>query len=175
MGVMVTNSESGVRHGAELEGKIFPAHPAQAAGSEFSAWEKKPFPGSRSTQRAERLPDRRRRLVFAERQITGIGALAFSLTLLSANSPVYARDYAAFAKVSNNEKVLEAKACGKYGGRHISNGEYDLVMSSGRTDDTLYNVIYFGGYQYVTFKIDASNSIARLFGIKTHKIGLCQF
>jgi hypothetical protein len=175
LGGIVTHGERNVPHGEDLGGKLFSAHRAQQAASGTGVRERKSCPGPRSAQRRERLRDPRRLPGFAMGRITVLWALAFSLTLVLASFPVAARDFATFVKVSNDEKVLEAKACGKYGGREISEGEYELVMNSGRTDDSLYNVIHYGGFQYVTFKVDASNSITRLFGFKNHKIGLCQF
>ncbi len=175
LGSIVTNPEIDIPCREELKGKVFIAASEQEATTRFNGRKRKSYLGLRSNHRQERLHDHRRPLVLPMRRITVILALAFSLTLLLANSPVAARDYAAFAKVSNKEQALDPKACGKYGGRRISNRQYDLVMTSGRTDDTLYNVIYHGGYQYVTFKIDASNSISRLFGFQNYKVGLCQF
>ena len=185
LGGIVTRGERDVPHGGDpggtvfegkiFEGKIFSPRRAQEAPSAFGAREKKSYPGPRSAPGKERLRDPRRRRVFPMGRMTVLCALAFGFGLLLANGPAAARDFSTFARVSNNEKVLEAKACGKHGGREISDGEYELVMSSGRTDDTLYNVIHYGGFHYVTFKVDASNSITRFFGMETHKIGLCQF
>ena len=109
------------------------------------------------------------------RPITVIRALAMGLTLVLANSPVSARDYADFAKVSNKEQMLDDKACRKFGGWPVPNGQSRLVLNSGRVHDTYYNVIYYAGFQYVTYKIDASNSVGRFFGFQTFRIGLCQF
>lgn len=109
--------------------------------------------------------------------ITVLFGLAFSLSFTFASSAVATKEagYLSFAKVSNEEKALTKDDCRKYGGRPVSSGEYDAVMDSGRSDDRLYNVLYFRGSQYVTYKIAVSNSITRFFGIETHKIGLCQF
>ena len=109
--------------------------------------------------------------------ITVLFCLLFSLSLTLAGSAVPTRgdDYRTFAKVSNAEKVLSDHDCRKYGGRPVTKGEYDLVMRAGRNDQELYNVLYFRGSQYVTFKIDASNSITKFFGIQNHTIWLCQF
>ncbi|MDX1483549.1 MAG: hypothetical protein R3229_03610 [Alphaproteobacteria bacterium] len=101
--------------------------------------------------------------------------LSLSLTLASSAEATREAGYRSFAKVSNREQALSEDDCRKYGGRPVTNGEYDVVMNGGRSDGELYNVLYFSGYQYVTYKIDASNSLSRLFGIATHKIGLCQF
>lgn len=103
--------------------------------------------------------------------------LAFGLSFTFASSAVATKgeDYRAFAEFSNTEKALTADDCRKYGGRLVTSGEYDAVMETGRGDDQLYNVLFFRGSQYVTFKIANTNSISRFFGIETHKIGLCQF
>ncbi|MDX1483180.1 MAG: hypothetical protein R3229_01760 [Alphaproteobacteria bacterium] len=104
-------------------------------------------------------------------------ALAFGLSLTLASSAEATRDagYLSFAKVSNQEKTLRDDDCRKYGGRPVTAHEYDLVMKSGRGDSELYNVLYFSGYQYVTFKVDTANTLSRLFGLDSHRIGLCQF
>jgi hypothetical protein len=101
----------------------------------------------------------------------------FSLSLTFAGSAVATRDgdYRTFAKVSNSEKALHEHDCRKYGGRPVTSGEYDVVMNSGRSDDDLYNVLYFSGRHYVTFKIQESNAFSRFFGIQNNKVGLCRF
>lgn len=103
--------------------------------------------------------------------------VVFSLSFTFASSAVATRegDYRTFAKISNKERALNVDDCRKYGGRPVSNGEYEVVMESGRSDDELYNVLYFSGSQYVTFKIEESNPISRFFGIQNQKVGLCQF
>ena len=109
--------------------------------------------------------------------ITLLFGLVLSLSFTLASSAVATRggDYLTFAKVSNKERALSEDDCRKFGGRPVASGEYDMVMESGRSDDELYNVLYFSGSQYVTFKIEESNSISRFFGIRNQKIGLCQF
>ncbi len=109
--------------------------------------------------------------------MTLLFGLVLSLSFTFASSAVATRggDYRTFAKVSNKERALSEDDCRKYGGRPVTRGEYDVVMKSGRSDDELYNVLYFSGSQYVTFKIEESNSISRFFGIQSQKIGLCQF
>ena len=109
--------------------------------------------------------------------ITVLFGLVLSLSFTFASSAVATRGggYLTFAEVSNKERALNEDDCRKYGGRPVPGGEYDVVMKSGRSDDELYNVIYFSGSQYVTFKIEESNSISRFFGIQSQKIGLCQF
>ncbi len=109
--------------------------------------------------------------------ITVLFGLVLSLSFTFASSAVATRggDYLDFAKVSNKEIALKEDDCRKYGGRPVTSTLYDVVMKSGRSDDELYNVLYFSGSQYVTFKIEESNSISRFFGIQNHKIGLCQF
>ncbi|MCZ6813783.1 MAG: hypothetical protein O7F14_06990 [Alphaproteobacteria bacterium] len=109
--------------------------------------------------------------------ITVLFSLVLSLSFTFASSAVATRGggYLTFAEVSNKERTLNEDDCRKYGGRPVTSGEYDVVLKSGRSDDELYNVIYFSGSQYVTFKIEESNSISRFFGIQSQKIGLCQF
>ena len=109
--------------------------------------------------------------------ITVLFGLVLSLSFTFASSAVATRggDYLTFAKVSNKEKALSDDDCRKYGGRPVPGGEYDVVMKTGRSDDELYNVLYFSGSQYVTFKIEESNAFSRFFGIRNQKIGLCQF
>ena len=109
--------------------------------------------------------------------ITVLLGLVLSLSFTFASSAVATRgeDYLTFAKVSNKERALNEDDCRKYGGRPVTSGEYDSVMETGRSDDELYNVLYFRGSQYVTFKIEESNPISRFFGIQNQKIGLCQF
>ncbi len=106
-----------------------------------------------------------------------LSVLAFSLSLTFGDSAAAVRsgDYLTFAGVSNSEKVFNKHDCRKYGGRPVTQGEHDLVMGRGRTDADLYNVLWFGGHQYVTYKIDTSSSVTRLFGIHTQSIWLCQF
>ena len=109
--------------------------------------------------------------------IVSLFALVFGLSITFADNAAATRGggYRTFAKVSNSEKTLNENDCRKYGGRQVTNREFDVVMKTGRSDNELYNVLYYSGYQYVTFKVDASNSITRLFGIENHTIGLCQF
>ena len=109
--------------------------------------------------------------------ITILFGLVLSLSFAFGSSAVATRggDYLDFAKVSNKERALNEDDCRKYGGRPVTSALYDVVMKSGRSDDELYNVRYFSGSQYVTFKIEESNSISRFFGIQSQKIGLCQF
>ena len=109
--------------------------------------------------------------------ITVLFGLVLSLSFTFASSAVATRGggYLTFAEVSNKERALNEDDCRKYGGRPVTSGEYDVVMKTGRSDDELYNVLYFRGSQYVTFKIEESNSISRFFGIQSQKIGLCQF
>ena len=109
--------------------------------------------------------------------ITVLFGLVLSLSFAFASSAVATKggDYLTFAKVSNMERALSEDDCRKHGGRPVTSGEYDVVMKSGRSNDDLYNVIYFSGSQYVTFKTEESNPISRFFGIQSHKLGLCQF
>jgi len=109
--------------------------------------------------------------------ITVLFGLVLSLSITFASSAVATRGggYLTFAEVSNKERTLNKDDCRKYGGRPVTSGEYDVVMKSGRSDDELYNVLYFRGGQYVTFKIEEANPISRFFGIQSRKIGLCQF
>ncbi len=109
--------------------------------------------------------------------ITVLFGLVLSLSFTFASSAVATRGggYLTFAKVSNMERALNEDDCRKYGGRPVPSGEYDVVMDTGRSDDELYNVLYFRGSQYVTFKIEESNPISRFFGIQSQTIGLCQF
>ena len=101
--------------------------------------------------------------------------LSLSFTFASSAVAIRGGDYLTFAKVSNKEKSLTEDDCRKYGGRPVPNSEYDVVMNTARSDDQIYNVFYFSGYQYVTFKIDSANPISRFLGIESHVIALCQF
>ena len=109
--------------------------------------------------------------------ITILFGLVLSLSFTFGSSAVATRggDYRTFAEVSNKERALSEDDCRKYGGRPVTSGEYGVVMETGRSDDELYNVLYFRGTQYVTFKMEESNAISRFFGIQNAKIGLCQF
>ena len=109
--------------------------------------------------------------------ITVLFGLALSLSFTFASAAVVTRggDYLTFAKVSNKERALNEDDCRKYGGRPVTSSEYEIVMKSGRGYDDLYNVLYFSGSKYVTFKTEESNPISRFFGIQSHKLGLCQF
>ncbi len=109
--------------------------------------------------------------------MTVLFGLVLSLSITFGSSAVATRggDYLTFAEVSNKERALNEDECRKHGGRPVTSGEYDVVMETGRSDDELYNVLYFRGSQYVTFKIEEANSISRFFGIQSQKIGLCQF
>ena len=109
--------------------------------------------------------------------ITVLLGLVLSLSFTFASSAVATSEmgYLNFANVSNREKTLSYDDCRKYGGRSVPSGEHDVVMNTGRSDGQLYNVMYFSGYQYVTFKIDSANPVSRFFGIESHAIGLCQF
>jgi len=109
--------------------------------------------------------------------ITVLFGLVLSLSFTFASSAVATKggDYLTFAKLSNKERALNEDECRKYGGRPVTSGEYNVVMETGRSDDEFYNVLYFRGSQYVTFKTEESNPISRFFGIQNRKIGLCQF
>ncbi len=109
--------------------------------------------------------------------LVALGAVVLGLSITFADNAAATRggDYREFAKISNSEKTLKAVDCRNFGGRPVTNGEYDVVMRTGRSDEQLYNVLHYGGYPYVTFKVDTSNALTRLLGIEDHKIGLCQF
>ena len=79
--------------------------------------------------------------------------------------------YLTFAAKSTDGPTIDS-TCRSYGGQPVVGEHYDVVMGSGRIDDTLHNVLYYGGYHYVTFKISEPNPIRRAFG---PEIGLCQF
>lgn len=106
-----------------------------------------------------------------------LAVLLFSLSFTFADSDAAVRQggYWEFAKASNTERVFNKRDCLKYGGRPAGQGENELVLGRGRTDTNLYNVLWFGGRQYVTYKIDTSSTVTRLFGYHTHAIWLCQF
>lgn len=82
--------------------------------------------------------------------------------------------YQSFAKMSSQGPVRQA-TCREHGGRPVFNDHYDVVMKIGRSDTEMYNVYYYGGHRYVTFRIDSTGSLGRLFGIKSYDKGLCQF
>jgi len=83
--------------------------------------------------------------------------------------------YAAFARLSNSEKVLPVEQCKEYGGRPVPENERALVMGAGQTDKYFYNVLWFGQHQYVSYKRDSSKSITGAIGITKYTISLCQF
>ena len=87
---------------------------------------------------------------------------------------VAAAGYLDFADKSK-EGSVDGAVCRSHGGHRVFNSHYDVVLRAGRSDPELTNVIYYGGYQYVTFKIDTSDFLNRLLGTKAYKIGLCQF
>lgn len=83
-------------------------------------------------------------------------------------------DYRTFA-IESSKGPLHDAACREHGGRPVVNDHYDVVMKIGRGDSEMYNVYYYGGHRYVTFRIDTTGSIGRLFGVKTYDKRLCQF
>ena len=85
-----------------------------------------------------------------------------------------AAGYLDFADKSK-EGSVDGAACRSHGGRRVFNRHYDVVLSTGRSDPELYNVLYYGDHQYVTFRIDTSNFLNRLFHTKSYDKGLCQF
>lgn len=102
-----------------------------------------------------------------------VGSLSF--TFADSQAALRGGDYWSFAQVSNSERIFNKHDCRKYGGRPVSQGEHALVMGRGRTDARMYNVLWFGQHQYVTYKIDDTSAISRFFGLRSHKVWLCQF
>jgi hypothetical protein len=80
-------------------------------------------------------------------------------------------DYLKFAAKSN-EGPTSDPTCRSHGGQPVVGEQYDVVMGSGRIADTPYNVIYYGGNRYVTYKIYESDPTRRQLGTE---IGLCRF
>ena len=101
--------------------------------------------------------------------------LGYSSSRADASGAVSGGGYMTFVKVSNSERILQRNECRNYGGRPVSQQEHELVMRVGRTDQEHYNVLWFGQRQYVTYKIDTTNSVSRFFGVTTHSVWLCQF
>ncbi len=108
------------------------------------------------------------------RQFVAIITLVQALALATPGV-VAAAEYLAFAEKSKKEGLVDDAACRSHGGRRVFNRHYDVVLSAGRSDPELYNVLYYGGHKYVTFRIDTSNFLNRLFHTKAYDKGLCQF
>ena len=107
------------------------------------------------------------------RQFVAIITLVQALALATPGVAA-AAEYLDFADKSK-EGFVDGAACRSHGGRRVFNNHYDLVLSAGRSDPELYNVLYYGGRKYVTFRIDTSNFLNRLFHTKAYDKGLCQF
>ncbi len=107
------------------------------------------------------------------RQFVAIITLVQALALATPGVAA-AAGYLDFADKSK-EGSVDGAACRSHGGRRVFNNHYDLVLSTGRSDPELYNVLYYGGHKYVTFRIDTSNFLNRLFHTKAYDKGLCQF
>jgi hypothetical protein len=79
--------------------------------------------------------------------------------------------YLEFAAKSH-EGPTSDPTCRSHGGQPVVGEQYDVVMGSGRIADTPYNVIYYGGNRYVTYKIFESDPVRQQLG---PEIGLCRF
>jgi len=80
------------------------------------------------------------------------------------------KGYLGFAAKSD-EGLSNGSTCRSYGGRPVADQLYGVVLHMGRRDALRSNIIYYGQYLYVTFRIETKN----FWGSHNTVIALCHF